>query len=250
MTDPVAHANDYIPLSLERRIDEICMRFENALQGGQTVTIEEHLLKIAESERVAILRELVRLEVEYRVRRGEQPGMNEYLSRFPAHADSIASWFESMPTIGWDSRVLRPKSWPTVPGYELVEELGHGGMGIVYKARHEKFERLVALKMIIAGAHASAEYKDRFLAEARAVARLQNPHIVQIHEIGEIDGSPYFSLEYVDGGNLGRLRDSPDDQAARLLELLARTVHYAHGRGIVHRDLKPANILLTSDGVP
>jgi serine/threonine-protein kinase len=126
-------------------------------------------------------------------------------------------------------------------------------MGVVYKARHLKFQRLVALKMILAGEHANREQTDRFLAEARAVARLQHPNIVQIHEIGERDGLPYFSLEYVEGGNLAaRLKSVPpsDLEAARLVELLARAVHSAHGRGIVHRDLKPANILLTRDGGP
>ena len=126
-------------------------------------------------------------------------------------------------------------------------------MGVVYKARHVKFQRLVALKMILAGDRAGADQTARFLTEARAVARLQNAHIVQIYEIGEHQGLPYFCLEYVDGGNLAaRLKGLPpsDMEAARLVELLARAVHYAHGRGIVHRDLKPANILLTDDGVP
>jgi serine/threonine-protein kinase len=146
-----------------------------------------------------------------------------------------------------------PKLMPSFEDYEIIEELGHGGMGVVYKARHDRLKRMVALKMILAGDHAGTEQTARFLGEARAVARLQHPNIVQIHEIGEHDGRPYFSLEYVDGGNLAaRLRASPpsDMEAARLVELLARTVHYAHGRDIVHRDLKPANILLTSDDVP
>jgi tRNA A-37 threonylcarbamoyl transferase component Bud32 len=146
-----------------------------------------------------------------------------------------------------------PKLMASFGDYEVIEELGRGGMGVVYKARHVKFQRLVALKMILAGDHAGVEQTARFLAEARAVARLQHPNIVQIHEIGEHDGLPYFSLEYVDGGNLAaRLKGPPpsDMEAAQLVELLARTVHYAHGRGIVHRDLKPANILLTGDGVP
>ena len=140
-----------------------------------------------------------------------------------------------------------------LPQFHVEAELGRGGMGVVYKARHLKFQRLVALKMILAGDHASACQTTRFLTEARAVARLQNPHIVQIYEIGEYNGLPYFSLEYVDGGNLAaRLKGLPpsDMEAARLIELLALAVHYAHGRGIVHRDLKPANILLTGEGIP
>jgi hypothetical protein len=137
--------------------------------------------------------------------------------------------------------------------YEVLEELGRGGMGVVYKAQHVKFQRLVALKMILAGPYASPEQQSRFLTEARAVARLQHPNIVQIYDIGTHDGSPYFSLEYVDGGSLAaRLQGPPpsDKEAAQLVEVLARAVHHAHGRGIVHRDLKPANVLLTSEGVP
>ena len=151
------------------------------------------------------------------------------------------------------ARLRHVPSRPGLPGYEIIAELGRGGMGVVYQARHVQIQRVVALKMILAGEHAGAEQAARFLVEARAVARLQHPNIVQIHEIGEHQGLPYLSLEYVDGGNLAtRLQGSPpsDMEAARLVELLARTVHYAHGRGIVHRDLKPANILLTSDGVP
>jgi tRNA A-37 threonylcarbamoyl transferase component Bud32 len=137
--------------------------------------------------------------------------------------------------------------------YEVLEELGRGGMGVVYKARHSKFDRLVALKMILAGEHAGSEQQVRFQSEARAVARLQHPNIVQIHEIGEHNGCCYFSLEYVDGGSLAaRMKEHlpSDKEAAQLIEVLARTAHYAHGRGVVHRDLKPANILVTKDGVP
>ncbi|HEV3163433.1 MAG TPA: protein kinase [Isosphaeraceae bacterium] len=140
-----------------------------------------------------------------------------------------------------------------LPGYVIIEELGRGGMGVVYKARQLGLNRLVALKMILAGAHASAEVVARFRAEAEAVASLQHPNIVQIYEIGEQEGKPYFSLEYVEGGNLAeRLKGAPQParQAARLVEILARTVQAAHQRGIVHRDLKPVNVLLTPEGVP
>ncbi len=242
-----------LSLAAARHVDDACVRFETVLQAGTPATIEEYLGDSAEPLRSALLRELVRLEIDYRTRRGERPTVEEYRIRFPAHVDAIASWFPSEPTIGCSSPVAAPTSWPILPGYEIVAELGRGGMGVVYQARHVKFQRAVAIKMILAGEHAGAEQAARFLAEARAVARLQNPNIVQIHEIGEHNGLPYFSLEYVDGGNLAtRLKGTPpsDMEAARLVELLARTVHYAHGRNIVHRDLKPANILLTLDGVP
>ena len=142
---------------------------------------------------------------------------------------------------------------PAIAGYEILGELGRGGMGVVYRARQVRLNRPCVLKMILAGAHASAEATVRFLAEAEAVARLQHPNIVQIHHIGEADGLPYFELEYVPGGQPGRRLDGtpwPARRAAELVEPLARGVAEAHRLGIVHRDLKPANILLAADGTP
>jgi serine/threonine protein kinase len=140
-----------------------------------------------------------------------------------------------------------------IPGYEILGVLGRGGMGVVYKARQVSLKRLVALKMILAGSHAGPADLARFRVEAEAVARLQHPNIVQIYEVSEVSGLPYFSLEYVGGGSLAReLAGTPmrSRRAAELLETLARAVHHAHRREIVHRDLKPANVLLTRDGVP
>ncbi len=134
--------------------------------------------------------------------------------------------------------------------YEVIDELGRGGMGVVYRALQVSLKRQVALKMILAGEHASPTDLARFRAEAEAVAQLRHPHIVQIYEIGEYAGHPYAALELVHGGNLAeRLTGAPlpAAPAARLIEMLARAVHTAHERGIVHRDLKPANILLQPD---
>jgi YD repeat-containing protein len=135
-----------------------------------------------------------------------------------------------------------------IPGYEILAELGHGGMGIVYSARQVALKRLVALKMIRAGADAGPQDLERFRTEAEAAARLQHPNIVQIHEVGEQEGRPFFSMEFVDGGSLAtRLYGQPQEprEAARLVETLAQAMHYAHQRGVVHRDLKPANVLLS-----
>jgi tetratricopeptide (TPR) repeat protein len=142
---------------------------------------------------------------------------------------------------------------PSMPRYEILGELGRGGMGAVYKARDMQLNRLVALKVILAGEHADAQDRDRFRAEAEAAASLQHPHIVQIYEIGEHQGRPFLSLEFCPGGSLKEQlggRPLAPDTAAHIAEALARGAHAAHLKQIVHRDLKPANILLAEDGSP
>ncbi len=139
------------------------------------------------------------------------------------------------------------------PGYEVLGELGRGGMGVVYQARQQGLGRLVALKMVLGGSHASDAVLDRNRLEAAAIARLQHPNIVQVYEYGEHEGLPYFALEFVGGGSLANRVagvPQPPREAARLVATLARALHHAHQANIIHRDLKPANILLTTDGVP
>src|SRR5581483_6755543 len=136
---------------------------------------------------------------------------------------------------------------PQLPGYQIRGVLGRGGMGVVYKAFQLSLKRDVALKMILAKGHAGPHELQRFRTEAEAVAQLQHPNIVQIHDIGEQDGLPYFSLEFVDGPSLAQKIDGnalPVPEAAALATALARAMHYSHQRGIVHRDLKPSNVLL------
>jgi WD40 repeat protein/serine/threonine protein kinase len=142
---------------------------------------------------------------------------------------------------------------PAVPGYEILGELGRGGMGIVYQARQVSLNRLVALKTLLAGAAVTPEQLARFRTEAEALARLQHPNIVQVYEVGTAEGQPFFAMEYVDGGSLAQALTGgrwpvgdreAEHQAAQLLETLARALHAVHQCGIVHRDLKPANILL------
>jgi WD40 repeat protein len=142
---------------------------------------------------------------------------------------------------------------PRVDGYEILKVLGAGGMGIVYKARHLRLDRVVALKMIRAGTGALPEELTRFEAEARAVAAIDHPNIIKIFEIGERDGLPYVSLEFLEGASLAQQiagKPQPVDDAARIAETLARAMDVAHRRGIVHRDIKPANVLLAGDGTP
>ena len=141
-----------------------------------------------------------------------------------------------------------------VPGYQILKELGRGGAGIVYEARQLSLNRLVALKMLLRGKYSAESDLGRLRAEGAAIAQLQHPNIIQIYEIAEVGGLPYLALEYCAGGSLNRKIGGtpfPPEQAASLVEKLARAIHAAHLVGVIHRDLKPANILLTdTDGQP
>ena len=142
---------------------------------------------------------------------------------------------------------------PSVAGYVVEEVLGRGGMGVVFRARHVRLNRVVAMKMALSGAYAGPHERERFQREAEAVAGLRHPNVVQIHDVGESEGRPYFTMELVDGGSLAQMlagTPQPARRAAELVATLAGAVQAAHASGILHRDLKPSNILLTADGTP
>src|SRR5438874_3832534 len=137
--------------------------------------------------------------------------------------------------------------------YELLEQIGRGGQGVVFRARQKSLNRTVALKVISLGQWASEAHVKRFRREAEAAARLEHPCIVPIYEVGERDGSCYFSMKFVEGGQLDeviRREPMPPRRAAELIVKVARTVHYAHEHGILHRDIKPGIILLDANGEP
>jgi serine/threonine protein kinase len=233
---------DWSPTPEEvRQFERACDAFEVALRAGQQPNIEQFLAEAPASMRKQLLDELVKLDRAYR--NPVPPAETD-----PPGADSVG---------GSGDDPVRARSGggpqPQVPGYEIVGKLGRGGMGVVYQARQTALKRLVALKMILSGDYAGPDELARFRIEAEALARLQHPNIVQIHEVGDVGGAPYFSLEFCAGGSLeARLNGSPmpPREVARLVEVLADAIEAAHEAGIVHRDLKPGNVLLAADGTP
>jgi serine/threonine protein kinase len=238
-------------------------------QMGERLPAESYLRRFPslEADTEAVV-ELAYGEYLLREERGERPALEEYLWRFPEHAERLRQQVELHHLLQPASEVSAEASsvtgaaapttpeqeatvsgMPLVPGYEVLRELGRGGMGVVYLARQVPLNRVVALKMILAGAHAAEGDRRRFLAEAEAIAQVLHPGIVQVYDYGTCNDWPYFSLEFCDGGSLAaRLADGPlsPRQAAQLVEQVARAVQAAHERGIIHRDLKPANVLLAS----
>jgi serine/threonine protein kinase len=194
--------------------------------------------------------------------RGQEPAVEELCRDCPELAGALGQRIEVMKR--WlagraanDARTERPgegaaEQPPTflqVAGYEVLEEIGRGGMGVVYKARQVALDRIVALKMILAGSHAGAVDRQRFQREAEAIARLQHPHIVSVFEVRDEGGLPFYSMEFCPGGSLAeRLAGTPlpGQEAARLVQVLAQAVDRAHQAGVVHRDLKPANVLMSA----
>jgi tetratricopeptide (TPR) repeat protein len=269
-------------------IDAACDRFEAAWRSGQRPDITQFLAEASEPSRPKILRELLILELDYQSKLGVDHDPNAYRDRYPEHADIVTAVFAQFaPPFRTDaasaSTPAGQGSWAapgqstsnqaTHPsealpradlsrdalmelrsaGYEILGELGRGGMGVVYLANKLALNRRCALKMILAGAHLSSAASARFRAEAETIARLHHPGIVQIFHVGTVGGLPYFELEYLAGGSLDKRLDGTPwsaPTAAELVETLARAIAEAHRQGVVHRDLKPANILLDTGLVP
>jgi serine/threonine protein kinase len=232
-------------------------------QRGQKVEAElyfQDFPTLAADERAAA--DLVFHEYCLREEIGPAPTLDDFRTRFP----QLVSKLEKRLVV---HQLLREKEgvsggtastdfladddeFPKVPGYFFFRELGRGGMGVVYQANQEGLDRFVALKMLLPEAQADEEDRLRFKTEMAVVSRLQHPNLIQIYEVGEFEGRPFFSMEFVDGGSLeDKLKGQPmaPKEAAKIAAVLARAMHYAHRHNIVHRDLKPANVLLTADGL-
>jgi WD40 repeat protein/tRNA A-37 threonylcarbamoyl transferase component Bud32 len=256
--------NDGVDPQRSRSIEAILDQQSGSWNRGEPVAVEHLLDQWNELNRDAdVVLDLIYHEVLLRQRRGETPTVDEYRRRFPQLANQVELQFEvhhdiestspedTQPSDAVSSDVLADAI--AIPGYTIEGIVGRGGMSVVYRARQDRLHRAVAIKMILAGSNARPQQLERLRSEAEAIARLQHPNIVQIHDIGEYRGAPYLALEYVAAGSLSSALEADaisPTTAARLVSVLSRAVHHAHGRGIIHRDLKPSNILLTDDGIP
>ena len=206
-------------------------------------------------------------ELTDRAQKGEQVDMDAVCQRHEDLADELRGLWGAVlvaDAVGSGSRPADTAALPDVPAavfdlphrlgdYELLEEIGRGGYGVVYRARQISLQREVAVKMILRGHLASPSDRERFRGEAEAAARLAHPGVVPVYEVGEIGGHPYFSMKYVRGRTLlQRLAEGPlpPRQAAQIMAAVSRAVHFAHTQNVLHRDLKPSNILLDEDGRP
>ena len=258
------HPNDRP--SLDDPVEETCDAFERAFHEGLNPKIEEFVNDVPQSVATELLIELLNIEIELRQREGEKIVAEDYEKRFPECASLIR---EILPNTDQDRDTAKPvntkadfdfetthhnnASRHRFSHFELINEVGRGGMGVVYRAIDLRLSRVVALKMILCGEFAGEEMISRFQSEARAAALLDHPGIVPIYDVGEFEGQRYFSMAFVEGENLAdRIQETTlsNREAADTIRQLADAIAYAHSQGVVHRDLKPANIILDQAGHP
>ena len=276
-------------LELLKQLDAIGEEFETGWnEDGNRPSIEDYLQQLKEVPSDRLVRELVSLEVELRLKAGEAPRADEYAERFPELArdwlakvivdktaltaslrqdsDPDATFVRSdapakvddseqstLAPSGQSNRTQSTAKFSSFGDYEIIDEIARGGMGVVYKARQKSLNRVVAMKMILSGQLAGEEEIQRFRSEAEAAANLDHPGIVPVYEIGEHDGHQFFSMGFVEGSSLqNTIIDGPlpPKEAAELTKKVAEAISYAHGKGVIHRDLKPANVLLDQNGEP
>jgi serine/threonine protein kinase len=279
-------SDESVPISLGKRVDQACDRFEKAWKAGQGPRIEAYVAEVPEPGHTPLLRELLALELELRRNAGERPTPEEYHGRFPEHIELIDAFFANSPgdadsePPGSSGRATTPHTPPTesstaasgpplpsgsppppdhIGRYKVIRRLGGGAYGDVYLAHDGVMDRQVAVKVPSAKLLATERAREEFLREARNAARLQHEGIVRAYDFGqELDGRCYIVYELVEGESLaerikpGRIAAVPlsPQEAARIVAEAAEALHYAHVQEVFHRDIKPANILLNRQGRP
>ncbi len=226
-----------------QRIDTPCNQFETKLLSGEGPRIEDFLTQAEIGDREELLRELLAIEIWHRRASGLEPAVEDYLRRFPANAAAVRRVF--LRAASADGRIGR---------YRIERVLGQGGFGLVYLARDDQLQRLVAIKVPHAHRVSSSEDAEAYLTEARTVANLDHPHIVPVFDVGSSADCPcYVVSKYIDGTDLAKsLKQSrlSSHEAVELVATVAEALHHAHTQGLVHRDIKPSNILLDKSGKP
>jgi hypothetical protein len=261
------------PESRSQLLSQLRADLSERWHRGERVPVEYYLAQnpdlAADAEGLVAL---IQSEIAHRLESGERPSLEEYVRRFPQHADALRrSWPQLQITLTQareDSALpastinetpcvtpfpLPPAPALCLPGLELHEKLGEGGMGVVYRARDVRLDRPRAVKVIRRGPFGDGEARDRFNREAKAVARLDHAGVVRIYALGEHEGVLFICMEYLEGGSLQELlrRGPPEVRAAAdLVRQLALAVQHAHENRVLHRDLKPGNVLLTAGGAP
>lgn len=246
--------DDYLPPMVQHRLrmlvelvhTDLELRLRKATAGqSEDVRVEDYCERYPElTEDRQVVLGLIRAEYDLRRKLALPVSLEDFLTRFADYREEVGQFPKESASV------------PQLPGHEEIRELGRGGMGVVYKARHAQLGRWVAVKMLAARFRRhpdGGEPLARFRLEAQAVAKLQHPNVVHVYEWGECQGQGYFSMELMEGGTLAnRVASGPFDprDAAAIVEKLARGVAHAHERGVIHRDLKPQNVLLAADGTP
>ena len=256
-----------MPTNSKNRLRTACLRVQDGVYSGNDGLVEQLLREQPDlSSNVDAVMDLVYAEVVALEEAGRLPCVEDYCRRFPDWKDEIVRLFEVHRAWANDLEESASQGSTVPPGgrltvnakpehcigqYELGEEIGHGAAGVVFRAYQQGLDRPVALKVL--RPFESEETRERFRAEAKAMAALRHPGFVQIHEVGSEGSYDYLAMELIEGGTLATALDQSTfdpRSSALLVQSLARAIQVAHDNGIVHRDLKPANVLLTKDGAP
>jgi predicted ATPase len=252
--------DDYLPIGSPLRsrvlIELVHIDLELRLKAGETARVEEYLARYPElTDDRAVTLELIATEHELRRRREPDLTLHEYLQRFPQYRVELLEQIAPSTIDGRDAPLrptdLRAEAPPEVAGYEVLEVLGRGGMGVVYKARQHSLDRPVALKFLPEACTQDPVWLARFRREARTASALNHPHICTIYDTGEAAARPFLSMELVEGRTLEELigQRRPVDELARLFGQAAQALAAAHAAGVIHRDVKPANLMVRDDGI-